>query len=730
MDTISGFIDSIIYVNNDNGFTIAKFQENEKKDFTTITGYMPSVQLGESLKLTGEWKTHPKFGRQFNVTEFNVTTPNSIIGIQKYLESGLIKGIGPIYAEKIVQKFGVDTLEIIDESPSRLLEVNGIGKKRVKQIIDCWDIQRVIRDIIIFLRSNNISSSFAQRIYKIYGDHTISKIKENPFRLAKDITGIGFKIADNLANSLGFEKTSAIRIQSGIEYVLYELTNQGHTCYPKEEFVNIAEKILEVDFSLIEKEINSLILKSELIQDKKVHNGSLCDFIWLLSFYNFEKNIALELNRLLSYPKKTRDIKIDKAIDWTEEKLNLELAENQKIAVKKALLNKVHIITGGPGTGKSTITNVILKIYEQITKNITLCAPTGRAAKRMSEITGKKASTIHSLLEFDFINGGFKRNENDPIKTDLIIVDEASMIDTVLMHHFLKAIPSYTKVIFVGDIDQLPSVGAGYILNDLINSEKIPFSKLTDIFRQAKNSNIILNAHNINKGEFLEIDLDENSDFKFYPIEDPENIAKKIIYLVDKELKNKHFDPFNDVQVIAPMKKGIIGIENLNTLMQNTLNPSSKPLYRAGKRFHERDKVMQMRNNYNKDVYNGDIGRIIKINTIDQEVVIKFDGKIVTYDFSDLDEIALAYAVSVHKYQGSECPCIIIPIHTTHYKLLYRNLLYTAVTRGKRLVIILGTKKAISIAINNTEVLKRFTGLEDSIRKINYRTHEISLFDV
>jgi exodeoxyribonuclease V alpha subunit len=730
MDTISGFIDSIIFANQENGFTIAKFQQNEKNNFTTVTGYMPSVQLGESLQLKGEWKQHPKYGKQFNVLEFNVSTPNSTIGIQKYLESGLIKGIGPIYAEKIVQKFGVDTLEIIDETPSRLLEVEGIGKKRVKQIIDCWDVQKAIRDIIIFLRSNNISSSFAQRIYKIYGDSTIKKIKENPFRLAKDIHGIGFKIADNLANSLGFEKTSSIRIQSGIEYVLLELTNQGHTCFILEEFIKIAENILDVESNLIEKEINSLIIQSEIIKDKKIIDGSKIDFIWLKSFYNFEKNISLELNRLLSYPKKTRDINITKAIEWTEEKLNIKLAQNQKIAVKDAIDNKVHIITGGPGTGKSTITNVILKIYEQITKNITLCAPTGRAAKRLSEITQKKASTIHSLLEFDFINSGFKRNENDPIKTDLIIIDEASMIDTNLMFHLLKALPSYSKIIFVGDIDQLPSVGAGFVLNDLINSGKIAYTKLTDIFRQAKNSNIILNAHKINSGENLEIDFSDDSDFKFYPIEDPENISKKIVYLVENELKKYHYDPFNDIQVISPMKKGIIGIENLNTLLQNALNPSSKPLYRLGKRFHERDKVMQMRNNYNKDVYNGDIGRIIKINTIDQEVLVKFDDKIKTYDFSDLDEINLAYAVSVHKYQGSECPCVIVPMHTTHYKLLYRNLLYTAITRGKKLVIILGTKKAISIAINNTEVMKRFTGLEDMIRNVNDKSFEMSLFDV
>lgn len=729
MDNIEGQLESITFLNPENGFIVAKLKEKEKKDFTTIVGIMPSINPGESLLLEGNWKNHPTFGMQFEVENYIIKTPSDAFGIQKYLESGLIKGIGPVYAEKIVNKFGADTLKIIDLSPHRLLEIEGIGAKRIDMICKNWNDQKIIREVIIFLRKYLISPSFAQKIYKTYGGSSIEKVKENPYILAKDISGIGFKIADNIAKKLGFENDHPLRISSGIEYVLYELTNAGHTCYPEEDFLIISQKILLVDEELIKNQLEKLVLNNQIIKNVLELDGEKINFIWLKSLYYFEQNIAKDLNRIKSYSSQLRSINLEKAIPWVEKKLNITLAQEQKKAIIASIENKIHIITGGPGTGKSTITNSIITILDEVTKNIYLCAPTGRAAKRLAQITNKKAYTIHSLLEFDFVSGGFKKNENNPLKCDLIIIDEASMIDTLVLHHLLKALPSNTKIIFVGDTDQLPSVGPGYVLKDLISSEKISYTMLNEIFRQAANSSIILNSHKINHGQFPEIHTEESSDFKFIYLEDVDLIEKKIIDLVEKELpKTYKFHPLNDIQVISPMKRGKIGVENLNLSLQNALNPSSKPLFRGGKQFHEKDKVMQIKNNYNKRVFNGDIGIITHIDTIDQTVDIAFEEGNITYDFSELDEVSLAYAVSVHKFQGSECPCIIMPVHTTHFKLLQRNLLYTAVTRGKKLVILVGTSKALAIAIKNNEVLKRYSGLKEALININSKAQELFLF--
>jgi len=729
MENLEGQIENITYLNPENGFIVAKFKENEKKDLTTIIGIIPSVHPGEVLLLEGNWKNHPSFGMQFEVENYIVKTPSDLIGIQKYLESGLIKGIGPVYAEKIVNKFGVETLNIIDQTPNRLLEVEGIGPKRIDLICKNWNDQKIIREVIIFLRKYLISPSYAQKIYKLYGGNSIEKVKENPYILARNITGIGFKTADNIAKKLGFENTHPLRIASGIEYVLYELTNAGHTCYPEEDFLIISQKILQVEESLIKNQLDKLILENQIIKNFLVLDEEKINFIWLRSLYYFEQNIAKDLNRIITSPAPVRPINLDKAILWIEKKININLAIEQKNAIKASIENKIHIITGGPGTGKSTIIKAIITILEEITKNIYLCAPTGRAAKRLAQITNKKAFTIHSLLEFDFSLNGFKKNENNPLKCDLLIIDEASMIDTLILHHLLKALPSNTKIIFVGDTDQLPSVGPGYILKDMISSEKIPCTKLNEIFRQAANSSIILNAHKINNGQFPEIQTCYSSDFKFIYLEDLDLIEKKILNLVENELiKNYNFHPLNDIQVITPMKKGKIGVENLNLSLQKTLNPSSKPLFRAGKRFHEKDKVMQIKNNYNKQVYNGDIGIITNIDSIEQTIQIAFDVGLVTYDFSELDEVSLAYAVSVHKFQGSECPCVIMPVHTTHFKLLQRNLLYTAITRGKKLVILIGTTKALTIAVKNNEVLKRYSGLKEALTNIVSKAQELFLF--
>lgn len=704
-EELFGYVDAIVYTQPENGFTVARLKEPKKKELTAIVGCLPGLQAGENVALKGSWKVHPSHGRQFEVVEYTVEAPSDILGIQKYLESGLIKGIGPVYAKKIVDHFGSETLEIIDKFPDRLYEIEGLGKKKILQLRECWSAQRSIREVMVFLRAHGASPGYAQKIYKQYGDQSIDKVKENPYNLAKEVFGIGFKMADAIALKLGFALHSPERLAAGIEFVLWELAGEGHTCYPKPDFVPIAASMLEVDAALIEKQIQDLIESRLIEQDEK---------IWLKPYFFYEQSIAKDLLRLVHGRQAIRPIDVEKAAEWVQTRLGIQFAEEQKKAIIQALKNKVHIITGGPGTGKSTITNAILTIASKLTSKITLAAPTGRAAKRLTQITHKLALTIHALLEMDFASGGFKRGRDNPIDSDLLIIDEASMIDTQLLFSLLKAIPTRAKVLFVGDIDQLPSVGAGTVLRDLICSHQIGVTCLTEIFRQAKGSKIITNAHKINQGEFPDIHTHERSDFHFIPAETPEAISQVILQLVSREIPRLwKFHPIDDIQVLSPMKRGMIGVEMLNESLQNLLNPSSKPLLKAGKRFHLYDKVMQIKNNYDKNVYNGDIGRIAEIGT--ETLIVCFDEKQIEYDFSDLDELVLAYATSVHKYQGSECPCVVIPIHTSHFKLLHRNLLYTAVTRGKKQVYLVGMTKAVGIAIHNDQVQTRYTGLEKAI---------------
>jgi len=713
LETLQGHIEAIVYVQPENGFTVARLKEPRKKELTVIVGTLPSIQPGETVSCQGVWKTHPSYGRQFEVTDCQVEIPSDLMGIQKYLESGLVKGIGPVYAKKIIDRFGIDTLKVIDEMPHRLLEISGLGERKKEKIVECWQQQRSIREVMIFLRSHGVSPAFAQKIFKAYGDESIERVRANPYQLAKDIFGIGFKTADTLAQKLGLPQHSPERLAAGIQFVLWELTSEGHTCYPARLLIPAAKEMLEVEPELIERQMRQLVEKEELVE-QEVEGEAI---IWLKPFYGYEQSIARDMKRLLESTQALRAIDLNKAADWVQHLLHIRFAAQQEAAVKKALEDKVHIITGGPGTGKSTITNAILAVTAKLTDKILLAAPTGRAAKRMSEITHRKAFTLHALLEWDPLSGGFKRSRDNPLSCDLLIVDEASMIDTPLLFSLLRAVPSSARLIFVGDIDQLPSVGPGTVLRDLIQSSLIGVTRLTEIFRQAKGSRIVTNAHRINEGEFPEIYSSEKSDFHYIEAETPEAIQQVIFQLVSRDIPTKHgFHPINDIQVLAPMKRGTIGIEVLNEALQNLLNPNDRPFFRAGRRFHVQDKVMQIRNNYNKKVYNGDIGRIALVDLEEQKLEIDFDDKRVPYEFSELDELVLAYAASVHKYQGSECPCVVIPIHTTHFKLLHRNLLYTAVTRGKKQVFLVGTKKAIAIAISNQEGLKRFTGLERALR--------------
>lgn len=709
-DQIFGVIERITFHNPESGFTVAKLKQPRKNTLTTIVGAFPSLNPGESLRCVGTWKNNPSYGMQFDVESYHIEAPVDIEGIHKYLASGMVQGIGPVYAERIVAKFGLKTLEVIENTPEELLEVPGIGKKRVEKIKACWDAQKTIREVMIFLQKYGVSPGYAQKIYRKYKEQAIERMQENPFVIAKQIPGIGFKTADAIAEKMGFPKDAPMRIDAGIDFVLQKLSQEGHVCCPIEEFKKQAQETLAIDLSLLEERIKALNAQELIVvEDER---------IWSKGLYLCESGIALEIDRLLKGSCQLRAIDVEKATAWAEKQLHLHLADHQREAVERSLIEKFHIITGGPGTGKSTITKAILAITSMLTRRIVLTAPTGRAAKRMTEITKKEAVTIHSLLQYDFTEGGFRRNRENPIECDLIIIDEASMIDTGLMYHLLKALPSYARVLFVGDIHQLPSVGPGNVLKDLIESGCIPVTRLTEIFRQAAGSKIITNAHKILQGEYPDLHVDEKSDFFFVRAEEPEEIRRQLISLVSQRLPDQYgFHPIDGIQVLSPMRKGIIGIDALNFALQEVLNPQSDFLLQGGNRLSLNDKVMQIRNNYTKEVYNGDIGRIVRIDREEQEVIIRFDEKEVSYFFYELDEIVLAYATSVHKYQGSECPCVIIPIHTSHFIMLHRNLLYTAVTRGKKCVVLVGLPKAIGIAVSTDDVRKRHTHLCEKIKK-------------
>jgi len=713
MEELFGYIDSVIFSEPENGFAVARVKEPKKSELTCIVGIMPSLQPGETIRCRGKWKLHPHHGKQFEVDSFELSAPSDLEGIQKFLESGLIKGIGTVYAQRIVAYFRENTFEVIDLSPDRLLEVEGIGKKRVEKIKSSWSDQKSIREVMVFLRGHGVSASLAQKIFKAYGEKSIERVMSNPFQMAKEIFGIGFKSADKIALGLKIEKHSPLRLESGIEHVLWEMSNEGDVCVPKEELVHKATANLEVEPPLIEKQISEMIASQAIIEEE--------GFVWIRPLYLSEVGIARELSRLFSAPLRLRAVHLEKALVWVQEKLRLRLAPEQRDAVVLSLKEKILIITGGPGTGKSTITKAILAITEKLSAKLLLTAPTGKAAKRMSEITGKKAYTIHSLLEIDPKTATFKRNRESPLECDLLIVDEVSMIDSLLMNHLLKAIPSGARLILIGDIDQLPSVGAGNVLKDLIFSERIPSITLKHIFRQGKGSHIAQAARCINQGLFPSLSSTFSSDFVFLSEEEPERILSEILDLISNHLPKKFsLDPLEQIQVLSPMKRGELGIENLNTLLQERLNPIGPSLLRMGRAFRVGDKVMQIRNNYEKGVFNGDVGRIFAIDVAEQTLIVAFDERQIPYDFSEMDELILAYAVSVHKYQGSEAPCIIIPIHTAHFKMLYRNLLYTAITRGKRLVVLVGSKRALAIAIKNDEMKTRHTGLQKRLKEFLY----------
>jgi len=721
-DHLTGQLESITYTNTENGFTVAKVKISGRSDPVTILGNLTAPTPGEILKMKGEWTRHPRYGRQFKIASYETSTPASVHGIEKYLGSGMIKGFGPVMARRIVKKFGPKTLKIIDNDIEKLTEVDGIGQKRIAMIQKAWEAQKQIRGVMIFLQAHGVGSGYATKIFMQYGQRAVAVVKENPFRLATDIHGFGFLTADRIAKKLGFPADSELRVAAGILYVLNQLADEGNVFYPYEPLVAKCREILTVSRDAVIAAMGALALDGRIIIEDL--NRSLADYkennkaVYLAPLHVCEIGVAGRLQTLLSASKTIRSVQIDKALDWVQMQLSITLAKNQVNAARAALAQKVLVITGGPGTGKTTIINAVLKIYSRLKVRTMLAAPTGRAAKRMSEACRHSARTIHRMLEFSMVKRGFQRNDRNPLECDLLVIDEASMIDTVLMHHLLKAVPTGAVLILVGDVNQLPSVGAGNILKDIIDSGAVTVVELNEIFRQARRSRIIVNAHKINNGFLPDLvapgpDDALASDFFFIQQEDPEKVVDIILELTKTRIPRRFgYDPFNDIQVLTPMHRGAIGAANLNDRLQRELNPGQDRVTRGDRGFRIHDKVMQIKNNYDKTVFNGDIGKIARIDAFSQKVVIEFDEREVEYGYIELDEIVLAYAISVHKSQGSEYPVVIIPIHTQHYILLQRNLIYTAVTRGRKLVVIVGTPKALAIGVKNDKIRKRHTYLK------------------
>ena len=799
METLQGILERIVYENPDTGYTVGRLSARDHAELLTVVGNLASVNPGESLLLRGEWVDNAKYGRQFQIEKYETILPANVVGLRKYLGSGLIKGIGPKMAALIVRKFGMDTMDVIENEPDKLARVPGIGRKRVEIIKEAWEAQREIKNVMLFLQSHDVSTAHAAKIYKTYGNDAIPIVTENPYQLADDIYGIGFVTADTIAQKLGMDKDAPQRVEAGIKYVLSQKADDGHVFQHHPELIEACQTMLEQEPEAIEQGLHALVEKEEIINPKftdlmgsdeqisidephgeydisnqpsvsvSFHQEEPSDAdqallstddgqpttdnhsaIYLAPFYYAELGVANQFSRLLAYgegqelgPTKadTSSANIAGLLAELENEMRIHFAPQQREAIQTAMTARAMILTGGPGTGKTTTTVGMIRLFAAQGRRITLTAPTGRAAKRLSETTGGEAKTIHRLLEFSPQINSFKRNRQNPLDTDVIIVDETSMVDLVLMNRLMQAIRPSTTVILIGDTDQLPSVGAGNVLKALIESRKIPVIELTEVFRQAQESLIVTNAHRINKGDFPELTGEVDRNFFFIEKEDPEEITELICSLIADRLP-QHYDyhPIDDIQLLSPMRRGILGTENLNKRLQEVLNagytaPAPHPLekarfgarpYKQTSRFGDQsataggfrvgDKVMQIRNNYDYDVFNGDIGRVVAIERLDKKVHIQYSDKQVAYDTADLGELVLAYATTIHKAQGSEYPAVVIPLHTQHYLMLQRNLLYTGITRAKERVVIVGTKKALGICIRNNQVMERNSYLAERLQ--------------
>jgi exodeoxyribonuclease V alpha subunit len=716
-EKLKGFIERVTYHNPENGFAVLRVNVEGKADLVSVVGSTTSVTAGEHVEASGRWVVDRQHGQQFKADKLVTTHPASAEGIEKYLGSGAIRSVGPKIAARIVSIYKEQSLQVLEDSPDFLLHVKGIGQGRLQRIRQSWQEQKEVRKIVLFLTEHGITPGRAVRIFRTYGHQAIAKIKENPYQLADDIRGIGFKTADELAARVGIDRNSPYRAKAAVRYTLQDLAGQGHCGYPEPGVVEHAVKLVEIDEAIVTAAIETVVQAGTVIRDRV--DGD--PWLYLLSLYRAETGLASSVRRIASAgPHPLPSIDADKAIAWVAQRLEIDLADAQCEAIRQACQNKVLVITGGPGVGKTTLVRSILEIFAAKGCNCVLAAPTGRAAKRLAETTGREAKTAHRLLEFDPVKGNFKHDSSDRLSGDLFVFDETSMVDVMLGDQILQAIPSDSCVILVGDVDQLPSVGPGSVLADLIESNVVPVVRLTEVFRQASESRIIVAANSINIGRHPDItQTEELTDFYFVELNEPESIVKMIVRLVKDRIPERFdVDAKTDIQVLTPMNRSLLGARSLNQELQQALNPGTgdAEVQRFGWTFRVGDRVIQNENNYNREVFNGDLGLVEQINRIEQTVTVVFEGRPIEYDFGDLDELSLAYVLSIHKSQGSEFPCVVVPVHTQHYLMLQRNLLYTAVTRAKRLVVLVGSKKALGLAIRQIDTRQRHTALRQRLQ--------------
>jgi len=716
--TLEGVLERVVFANEENAWSVVRLAVPGRSDLVTAVGNLLGVQPGENLRLFGSWVNDPRHGRQFRVTSYATVTPATAAGMEKYLGSGLIRGIGKVMAQRLVATFGLETLDVIENHPDRLTEVEGIGPKRSGEIRRAWTEQREIKDVMIFLQSHGVSTQYAIRIYKAYGPQAGQIVRDNPYRLSVDVYGIGFKIADKIAAALGVPKDAPQRMEAAALHLLDRGADRGHLYLPWQALVKEAEELLEAKGAAVEEGLRRLAATGQVVVEP-VADDPAERAVFLKALHAAESGVADRVRALLLQPSLPFEIDVDRALDWFEKGERLELAREQKQAIRAGLTRKLLVITGGPGTGKTTLVRGLVKILVKKGQRIELAAPTGRAAKRLSEATGAEALTLHRLLEWNPHSRGFERNRDRPLSCDLLIVDEVSMLDTVLAYHVLRAVPDHGRVVLVGDVDQLPSVGPGKVLADLIRSDEVEVVRLTEIFRQAERSLIVVNAHRVNQGVMPILEaVDSDGDFFFIERREPEEVLQTLGELVSRRIPARFgFDPVEHIQVLTPMNRGLLGTENLNAVLRDLLNPGGAMVTRGGQSLRVGDKVMQVRNNYDLEVFNGDIGRVTGIDEEEQVVRVTVDGREVAYDFGTLDELRLAYACSIHKSQGSEYPCVVIPLHTQHFVMLQRNLLYTALTRAKRLAILVGEHRALATAVNNRRVRPRFSRLAERLRE-------------
>ena len=712
-------VERITYQNPENGYSVLKVHVKGYEDLVTVVGNRLDANVGSVLLMDGDWKVDSRYGRQFMAQKWEETLPATVYGMEKYLGSGLIKGVGPKYAKKIVQKFGVDTFAVIEDNIELLIEIPGIGSKRIRMIAESWERQKEVKNIMLFLQEHGVSTAFAAKIYRQYGNESIAVMKENPFRLADDIWGIGFKTADGIAEKLGFGRETYVRLRSGIMYTLSELADEGHVYAEREQLTQKAAALLEAEESRIVMTMDQMLKDKDLIREE--------DAIYLPPFYFAEVGTAGKLKKLASEPagdrlwaqllkarRETGNDRLSVDVGRIEQTVNMKYDEIQADAIRQAAMAKVMVLTGGPGTGKTTTTQGIFAAYRAYGLKILLAAPTGRAARRMTEATGLEAKTIHRLLECKPPEG-YGKNEENPLEGDVLIVDECSMIDIIMMNSLLKAIPANMRLVLVGDIDQLPSVGAGNVLRDIIDSGCFPVIRLTRIFRQALTSRIIRNAHRINAGQMPDISNGKETDFFFLQREEPEEAVAEVVRLVKEKLPRYYRTPSSMIQVLTPMQRGVVGATNLNLVLQEAVNPQGEGLRRSGFVFRAGDKVMQIKNNYDKEIFNGDIGIIESVDLTERTLSVNFDNRKIVYDATELDELVHAYATTIHKAQGSEYQIVVMPVLMNHYVMLQRNLIYTGITRAKKILVMVGTKKALSYAVRNVTVTRRNTMLTERL---------------